>query len=75
MDNLLALQAWSPEDEGKTIVRVGRLLNQTRKLLNDCQQALCGVALMLEARGCDPGTLEEIRAIAARRVTDVLHGV
>ena len=51
MDDLLAMQVWSPEDEAKAAARISRLLFATRHALDSLRQDVTGVALSLEAMG------------------------
>jgi hypothetical protein len=69
MDDLMAMASWSPEDEDKAAVRLGRRLQETTQLLDTAQQTLVGAALVLEAHHCEPDTVATCRQMAARRVS------
>lgn len=51
MDDLLALQAWSPEDEEKAAFQIAKRLSATRAVLVDAQSALQLAAVALAEAG------------------------
>lgn len=67
MDDLMALTAWSPEDEEKAAVRLGRLLLATRKALTSLREAATLAADTLEHRGA-PTTAAALRTAASAHV-------
>jgi hypothetical protein len=71
MDDLIAIQAWEPADEAKAAVRLGRLLEATKTVLDDAQQTLVGVALHLEATGGDKAMIALCRKAAAVKIRGV----
>jgi hypothetical protein len=69
MDDLMAMTAWSPEDEDKAAVRLGQRLQATERALENLQQAALGVALTLMSHGdnADAQTLQQ--AVTRAKVT------
>lgn len=68
MDDMLALQSWSPEDEQRAAMRIGRMLFATRNVLEAAQQALVGAALALESRNAPRELVADLRRIAGHKV-------
>lgn len=69
MDDLLALQAWCPEDEEKAAVRIGRLLFTTRALLDEARLAMDAAAAGLETGDPRPVLAAALRAVAKKPVS------
>lgn len=67
MDNILAMQGWTPADEIRPPVRLGLLLAITNRLLCDCQDALLNAADVLEMHGAR-ATADAARKLAMARV-------
>lgn len=70
MDDLMAMQSWSPEDEARAAVRISRRLFATEQALDGLRQAATGLALILAASGRrdDAAALREAVAQAKPRV-------
>lgn len=68
MDDLMAMMAWSPEDEDKAAVRLGRRLHATELALGVAQRGLINAARVLDGHGAGPGVSEAFRLMATAQV-------